>query len=154
MKVGLPKRRIQAMPFRGLKSMPFRGKHQCPFEANKSISSTYLLMSSSMQSQDNHVSQFYNKILSTHGRGFSTSMASPTNPFTPRLLFPPKGEWSLHTRYKIIPQSQQNQENRPNTIRSNMLIHNTTITTYAKCNHKVSFKHTLTYTFPTFTRWE
>ena len=82
-------------------------------------------MSSSMQSQDNHVSQFYNKILSTHGRGFSTSMASPTNPFTPRLLFPPKGEWSLHTRYKIIPQSQQNQENRPNTIRSNMLIHNT-----------------------------
>ena len=114
------------MPFRGLKinalsrhtSMPFRGKQSlspphiylCLPQCIHKITMFHNFTTRSSPHME-EVSQLqWQAQLTPSPQGFS-SLPRVSEAFTPNT--------------KIIPQSQQNQENKPNTIRSNMLIHNT-----------------------------
>ena len=90
---------FKTMPFRGLSSMPFRGILPMQVRGKQCLAPPHTSLCLPQCNQMITMFHNYNKILSTHGRVFSNSMTSPTNPFTPRLIFPPKGEWSLHTQY-------------------------------------------------------
>ena len=132
-----------------LSSSPFEAYYQCPFEAK-----IVYLLSIPPYASHNTITSYpyftnYHKILSTHGSVFSTTCGSPTNPFTPRLLFPPKGEWSLHTHCTNKHMNQESKEDKQE-INGNIHtqhtrtqeIHTFTSTTHV-CSHNMKISITI-----------
>ena len=94
------------------------------------------------------------KLSSLQEKDFSTSMESPTTPFTPRLLFPPKGEWSLHTQCNIQ-STRINPRENPMQVDSTYSFTHTNI--YNIHHMQITWfpqEHYHKFHVPTFMRWD
>ena len=144
-------RGLSSMPFQGMLPMPFRGMLPMPFRGKQCLSPPHTSLCLPQCNQMITMFHNYNKNLSTHGRVYSTQWQAQLTPSPQGFSSLPRVSEAFTPNTTINPQ-HNNSRHKTKCNGLNMFTHKTTITTYAKCNHIDSFKHTLTYTFPTFTR--